>query len=94
MPITYSDTARTESHHIGHHDSKCTEHLNILVWNIRGITDKTNDPNVQNFLFKNDIILLLETHTDSSAEKRYNNIPGYIFKNFYRKTRIFEICIR
>ena len=61
------------------------KNLNVLSWNIRGILDKTSDSEVQKFLFHYDIILLTETHTNSISEKRYNNIPGYIYRDFQRK---------
>ena len=56
-----------------------------MFWNIRGITDKVFDQDIQNLLFENDIVLLNETHSDKWSEKRYNSIPGFIYKDFPRK---------
>ena len=59
--------------------------LTFLVWNIRGITDKIFCPDLQQMLFKTDIVILTETHTDLNSEKEYDKIPGYFYKDFPRK---------
>ena len=59
--------------------------LNIIFWNIRGISDKLTHNDLCNFLFNHDIIILTETHTDSASENLLNIIPGYIYKDFPRQ---------
>ncbi len=59
--------------------------LILICWNIRGIYHKVFGPDMQKFLFTNDIIMLTESHTDKSSEKYYNTIPGFIYKDFPRK---------
>ena len=61
--------------------------LRLIVWNIRGIYDKISDSDVQAYLFKHDIVILTETHTDQLGGKRYNVIPGFVYKDFPRKFR-------
>ena len=72
----YNNTEQTEKFTV----------LNILVWNIRGINDKVFDEDMQEFMFKNDIILLTETHTEKLSEKKYNTIPHFVYKDFPRKS--------
>ena len=59
--------------------------INVLCWNIRGITDKIFDVDTQDILFKNDIIILTETHTEMGSEKYYNVIPNFRYHDFPRK---------
>ena len=59
--------------------------IKIICWNIRGITDKIFDTDIQKLLFTNDIILLNETHTGKLSETIYNTIPGFIYRDFPRK---------
>ena len=58
--------------------------LNIIVWNIRGLHDKIMDPDLQQFLFKNDVIVLTETHTSKWAKSNYNIVPGFLYRDFPR----------
>ena len=60
-------------------------YLNITFWNIRGIHDKIFESCLQEFLFKNDIIILTESHTDKADGKEYDKIPGFVYKNFPRQ---------
>ena len=66
-------------------NTKTYEVLTILTWNIRGLYDKIFDPDLQEFFFKYDIILVTETHTDATSEDYYANIPNYDYVNFPRK---------
>ena len=57
--------------------------LKILFWNIHGTKNKLNEDDLQDFLFKeNDIIILIETH---AYENTTYNIPNFIYYNFARK---------
>ena len=47
--------------------TRSNEDLTILTWNIRGLYDKIFDPDLQEFFFKYDIILVTETHTDATS---------------------------
>ena len=42
-------------------NTRSNEVLTILTWNIRGLYDKIFDPDLQEFFFKYDIILVTET---------------------------------
>ena len=55
--------------------------LNIILWNIRGIHDKLNETDIQELLFKNDIVLITETHAHKDTDY---DIPSHEYKNFPR----------
>ena len=56
--------------------------VKIVSWNIRGISDKLADPDLQQVLFKNDIVVLYETMKYGDYDV---SIPGYTFHHFARK---------
>ena len=58
--------------------------LSCVVWNICGISSKLEDPDTQHFLFKHDIVVLLETMKDTQYDIL---IPTHKFHHFARKTQ-------
>ncbi len=56
--------------------------LSIILWNIRGIYDKLNEPDIQEYLFKHDIILITETHAYTTTDY---DMPNHKYLNFARK---------
>ena len=58
--------------------------VSCIAWNIRGISDKLSNANLQQYLFKHEVIVLLETMKDSDF---LLDIPDYKFYHFARKMR-------
>jgi len=82
--VNSSDSARIVQGNEGNIRSKDWD-INVLCWNIRGMTDKMNDPDTQSALFRYDIIMLTETHSEQQTEDLYNCIPGFSYRDFPRK---------
>ena len=59
--------------------------LKIMCWNLRGINDKLRDQHNQQLIFKNDIILITETHSSKQQSEHFNIIPGFKYYDFPRK---------
>ena len=62
------------------------EHSNVSVcmWNIRGISNKLNDSEIQKMLFDHDIIILVETMKDCNFEI---DVPGFTSYHYGRKKK-------
>lgn len=58
-----------------------TSKLTLYSWNIAGIKDKLQDPNILQFILKFDIVWILE------AKKYFNlNVPGFtVYENISRE---------
>ena len=64
---------------IGEHSN-----LSVCMWNIRGISNKLNDSEIQKMLFDHDIIILVETMKDCNFEI---DVPGFTSYHFGGKKK-------
>ena len=55
--------------------------LYFICWNIGGLGDKLGHHDLQKYLFKNDVVVILETMKDKDF---FINISGYEFHHFSR----------
>lgn len=63
-------------------DATLAKTISVVSWNIRGIGDKLQDRDLQEYLFKNDIVILYETMKGHTFDI---NIPGFTFQHFARE---------
>lgn len=61
--------------------------LKVLFWNIRGLNEKLLDQENQGILFKNDIVILTETHSAPELSTKFDIIPGFKYFDFPRTYR-------
>ena len=58
--------------------------VKILMWNINGISDKLNDPDVKSIIDSHDIIGLVETKKGSKENFNYPDYISYHFSRSYK----------
>lgn len=65
-----------------HNGADCEMPIQVASWNIRGMSDKLSDPDLQELIFHNEIIILYETMKGATFDIA---IPGYTFFHYARK---------
>ena len=58
--------------------------VNILFWNIRGITDKLQNRHLCEYIFQHDIVCLVESMLDPQKSIQFANYTVYYFARIVR----------